>query len=96
MAFYYFSDKAEDDLYDIWLYRSQQGGPDKADALLDTIQATCQTLADSPDIGTSRDYTPPGVLAFPKNDYMIFYQKAGDDIQIIRVFHGRQDIENLL
>jgi len=96
MALYYFSKQAEEDLYDIWLYRAQYANPDNADTLLDTIQSTCQTLADSPDIGTPRDYTPPEVLAFPKNDFMIFYQKAGDTIQIIRVFHGRQDIENLL
>ena len=89
------SRQARLDLFALWQYRAERRGADNADELLDTLETTFQTLADMPDIGSPRDYTPPGCLAFPKDGYMVFYRKEGEDIQIVRVFHGKQDIENI-
>jgi plasmid stabilization system protein ParE len=101
LATLYFSDEAEADLFEHWEYQVGQAGPDSADRLIDTLKATCETIAGSPNIGTPREYTPARVLAFPKNDYMIFYRQSGSDVavrravEIIRIIYGRRHMPRI-
>jgi toxin ParE1/3/4 len=50
--------QAETDLDDIWWYIAQDN-PDAADRFLDKIEERCQTLAQFPNIGLSRDELLP-------------------------------------
>lgn len=96
MSNYHESSKARRDLHRIYNYIADESSESRADKYLKKLEKTMQTLADSPDMGSPRDYTPPGVLAFPKDDYMIFYRKQGPTVEIYRVLHSARDIENLL
>lgn len=96
MATLYFSDEAEADLFEHWEYQVGQAGPDSADRLIDTLKVTCEAIAGNPKIGTTRDYAPANILAFPKNDYMIFYRLAGSDIiEILRIVHGSRHMSRI-
>ena len=44
-------------------------------------------------MGRRRDDLRPGLRSFPVGAYVAFYQIVGDVVEIVRVFHGRRDIE---
>ena len=96
MSKYKLTPKARRDLSSIYNYIADESSDSRADNYLRKLKGTLQTLADSPGMGTPRDYTPPGVLAFPKDSYMIFYLKQAPDVEIVRVLHAARDLENLL
>ncbi|MEO0332715.1 MAG: type II toxin-antitoxin system RelE/ParE family toxin [Bacteroidota bacterium] len=89
------SAKARNDLKDIFNYIADNSSESRATKLLKQLEHTMQQLADSPGMGTDRSYLAPRLLGFPSGKYIIFYQISGDDIQIVRVLHGRRDIENI-
>ncbi|MEM9834053.1 MAG: type II toxin-antitoxin system RelE/ParE family toxin [Bacteroidota bacterium] len=95
MGNYTTSAAAERDLREIFRYIAREKSRTRARSFLRSLETTMQRLADSPGIGSDRSYLAPDLLGFPKGKYIIFYQKKGDDIQIVRVLHGRRDIENL-
>jgi toxin ParE1/3/4 len=86
--------QAEADLIEIWTYIAQES-PARADRLLDEIDEKSQTLAQSPFIGKARDELGPHIRSFPIGNYVLFYQRIKDGIEIIRVLHGARDIEAL-
>lgn len=53
-------------------------------------------LADHPDAGRRRDVLRPGVRSFPHAGFVIFYRRATDNVQIIRVVHGGRDMRKLV
>jgi toxin ParE1/3/4 len=44
-------------------------------------------------MGRSRDDLRPGLRSFPVGQHVIIYTIEDEDVEILRVFHGRQDIE---
>ena len=96
MAEYIISHKADRDLVDIFKYIARQSTRSRAKSYVRKLEKTIKTLSESPELGTPRDYTPLGVLAFPKDDYIIFYWKRSPSIEVIRILHAARDLENLL
>ena len=47
-------------------------------------------------MGRSRDDLRPGLRSFTVGEYVIFYIIEHEDVEILRVLHGRQDIEGQL
>lgn len=48
-------------------------------------------------MGRSRDEDlHPGIRTFPVGEYVIAYRIEADDVRILRVLRGSQDIEALL
>jgi toxin ParE1/3/4 len=82
---------AEQDLDEIWWYIAQDN-PDAADRLLDKIEASCQTLAEFPPMGLSRDELYPGPCSLPVGKYLIFYVPVAGGIEVVRVLSGLRDI----
>jgi toxin ParE1/3/4 len=82
-----FSPQARDDLRDIFLYISGDN-PDAARSLLQRIRSRITDLKDSPHIG--RPGRVPGTreLVIPGTAYIAPYQVSGDQLQILRVYHG--------
>jgi toxin ParE1/3/4 len=87
--------EAENDLEEIWWYIAQDS-PNNADRFLDRIQERCLSLADFPQMGTSRDELKAGLRSQPVGNYLIFYFPLDDGVNIVRVLHGSRDIGNLL
>lgn len=86
--------KARQDLVDIWLNRAADD-PEAADALLDLIEAKCALLAEYPFMGPARDDIRPGLRYSVVLEYLILYRVGEQGVEIVRVVHGRRDLQHL-
>ena len=82
------------DLQEIWVYVAERS-PQAANRLIDTFNAKCQALAESPGIGMKRDDLLMGLRSFPVGNYLVFYRQIEEGISIERVIHGARQIEDL-
>jgi toxin ParE1/3/4 len=91
------SPQAETDLDDIWLYVARQSVDIAiANHLIDSITDRFFLLARSPHMGRARDEDlGRGVRSFAVGEYVILYCIDGGDVLILRVIHGRRDLEAL-
>lgn len=93
MGVYRISDDAATDLANLTDGMVERGANlDSADRFIDGLLKSFQDLADFPEVGTSRDYLPVEVLAFPHRNQMIFYRKTAEGIEIARVLYGGSDL----
>lgn len=88
---------AELDLDDIWLYVARESGSiEIADRLIDAINNRFLVLAGFPYIGRSREEDiGPGYRSVAVGEYVIVYCVADEDALILRVVHGRRDLDAL-
>ncbi|MBV9158534.1 MAG: type II toxin-antitoxin system RelE/ParE family toxin [Acidobacteriaceae bacterium] len=91
------STRAEADLDDIWLYVAKESGNiEIANRLIDTISDRFFVLAGFPYIGRARDDDfGPGCRSVSVGEYVIVYCVENDDALILRVVHGRRDLDAL-
>ncbi len=83
---------ADDDLFDIWLFVSQDNEA-AATKVLTKIKKTLERLARQPRGGRDRSELMRGLRSFACRPYVVFYRVLGDDIELVRVIHGARDIE---
>jgi toxin ParE1/3/4 len=86
------SPQAEIDLTSIWDYIAVDNVK-AADALLDRIEELFEMLAQTPLAGRARNELAMKLRSFPVGNYVIFYIPLPDGIEVVRVMHGRQDID---
>lgn len=89
--------RASDDLDDIWSYVADQSGSfEIADRLIHSITDRFFLLADFPQLGRSRaEDLGVGMRSHVVGDYVIIYSIDGGDVLILRVVHGRRDLESI-
>jgi toxin ParE1/3/4 len=64
--------------------------------VVDSITDRFSLLSSQPYLGRCRDHDiGPGSRSFPVGEYVIVYCLEGEDVLILRVAHGRRDIESL-
>lgn len=85
-----FSPAAETDIDGIWDYSAENWGPDQADRYTDEIRDACLALAHEQKHGRSVDVRP-GYLRLSTGSHVIYYRDHGDQLDVIRVLHGRMD-----
>jgi toxin ParE1/3/4 len=76
----------------IWLHVARDSEA-AADRLLDRIEARWRQLATYPFLGAPRDDIAPGIRHLVVGDYLTLYRVDDDAIEIIRVLHGKRNIE---
>jgi toxin ParE1/3/4 len=82
------------DLDDIWSYiYKESSNAVAADNVVDAIVERFHLLSQYPRIGRVRDDLRPGLRSFPVGQYVILYVIDDEDVGIVHVFHGRQDID---
>lgn len=89
---------AETDLDQIWLHIARNSSNiDIANRVVDSITDRFSFLANFPYAGRARD-ADFGIRcrSFPVGDYVIVYQVDDDEIVVLRVFHGKRDLESEL
>ena len=75
--------------------------PGAADRFFEAIDQTLQLLAEMPEMGAARIYRDPAleglrmhpVRGFPQ--HLLFYLPLADGIELVRVLHGKRNIERL-
>jgi toxin ParE1/3/4 len=95
MASYRLTNKAVEDLNQIWEYSFDTWSEEQANYYYQTLISVCEDLAENPRIGRTYDSILPGLLGFIANKHIIFYRVIDAGlIEIARILHGRLDINN--
>ena len=87
---YALSPLAEIDLEEIWFYSFQTWSLDQADGYLRDLVATFEGLASGSKRGRAVDVRSD-YLKCLAGSHMIYFRDRGDQIEVIRVLHQRQD-----
>lgn len=95
MKRYHVAHPAKMDLRTIRRCVARKGGLDRADSLLDQIEARFRTLAAHPSAGRARFELGTNLRGWPVESYLILYRASEAGIEIVRILHGRRDIRAL-
>lgn len=85
------SREAAADLNGIVDYTVERWGKSQARVYVDALQGRLTELAHQPQLGRKRDELAEGLLSFPFESHVIFYQHAAFGITVVRILHKRQD-----
>ncbi len=93
---------ARDDILRQYQYYVTEGALDAAARFLDAVDDSVAHLSQMPETGAPRSSINPalsGLRMWPVKgfeDIRIYYLIQSDEMRIIRVLHGRRDIQNIL
>lgn len=89
------SNKAVEDLADIWNYTYDEWSEKQADIYYEYLLNTCQELANEPKLGKKYSEIQSNLLGYLASRHIIFYQTISKiEIEIIRILHGSMDLKN--
>jgi len=86
--------RAERDLDDIWFHIAMDNQT-AADRLLDAFMTRARLVATQPNMGYARPELAPELRSFSVGQYVIFYNPLPDGIELVRVRHGKRDLNSL-
>ena len=86
---------AQIDLEEIWDYTDESWGPEQAEGYLRELQKAIERIAVNPLIGKACDEIRPGYRKLASGSHVLFY-RVDDVVNIIRVLHGRMDVDRNL
>jgi toxin ParE1/3/4 len=92
---HYLAPEAAAELDHFWYYIARESGSvERADRVVDSITERFYLLSTYPRLGRERPDLRPGLRSFYAGDYVIIYRIEGaDDVLVLHVLHGRQDIQ---
>lgn len=97
MPFFTITNMAKADLKEIGRYTQEHWGREQRDQYLTMIDACFHQLAANPLTGKDCNEIRDGYRKLNVGSHVIFYrQTLTDNIEIVRVLHGRMDIETRL
>lgn len=95
MAKYHLTNKAVDDLSEIWIYTLEKWSEKQADKYYTSLLDFCGDLAKEPGIGKKYDDVYPDLLGYKVNQHIIFYRVISNkEIEVIRILHRKMDLKN--
>ena len=95
MANYIFTNKAVEDLSNIWNYSFDVWSEFQADKYYNMLLDTCQELADEKILGKSFKEINKDILGFKIGQHIIFYRRLkSSKIEIARILHNGMDLKN--
>jgi toxin ParE1/3/4 len=94
MAKYELTNKAVEDLADIWEYTLHKWSEKQADKYYNQVLQRCQDIADKPDLGKNYNGITKDLFGLKINKHIIFYRKRTDQpLEVTRVLHGQMDLK---
>jgi toxin ParE1/3/4 len=88
---YRFSEKAAEDLVDIWIYTDETWGEEQADRYQEEIFACCERVANG-STGLKPVRGMPGISSFRCRHHFLFFVGDGETTTFIAVFHERMEL----
>lgn len=85
--------EAEADILEIWLYIAEDSVVE-ADRWIDRLDERLAVWATQPKMGRARDELSPGIRSLPFGRYLVYFEPLPDGIDVVRVLHGAQDIDD--
>ena len=97
MAKFYLTNKAVEDLGEIWNYTIETWSENQAEIYYSLLIDSCQELANNPNQGKSYEVVERNVLGFKTGQHVIFYRIVTEkEIEVVRILHGMMDTKNHL
>ncbi len=94
MPKYKLTNKAVDDLSNIWDYTFNVWSEKQADKYYEILISTCQDIADNPVLGKSYQEITENLLGIKTNRHIIFYRTLNESyVEITRILHERMDLK---
>ncbi len=87
-----FTPQAQRDLDEIWRYSAKEWSDERADHYIRALIATCETVAQRPDIARRRDDVKLGYRAALSGSHIIFFKISGPSLIVVRILHQRMDV----
>ena len=95
MAKFSFTNRALDDLIEIWDYTVENWSENQAVKYYNLIIASCIDLANNPQLGKSYNIVSQNLLGYKCGEHIIFFQEiVKNEIEIARVLHGMMDLKS--
>ena len=95
MSKYRITNKAINDLEDIWSYTVDTWSERQADLYYEMLIGFCQHIADNPACGRSYVDIAEDLYGLIANKHIIFYRLVSQgEIEIVRILHGRMDLKS--
>jgi len=95
MAKFSFTNRALDDLIEIWDYTVENWSENQAEKYYNLIIASCLDLANNPKLGKSYNIVSQNLLGYKCGEHIIFFQEiVKNEIEIARVLHGMMDLKS--
>jgi toxin ParE1/3/4 len=94
--------QARQDILNQFIYLAGQGVPNVADRFIDAVDETIAQLSRKPRLGSSKKLKNPrlqGLRKWPVKGFdfiWIYYLLTVDTLRVIRVLHGKRDVERIL
>lgn len=94
MSGYRFTNKAVEDLTQIWNYTIIKWSENQADIYYNMLLENCQELSRKPGLGNDYSEITQNLLGIKAGRHIIFYRRIeGNKIEIIRILHGQMDLK---
>ena len=95
MARYRLTNKAVDDLTQIWNYTIDKWSETQADKYYQMLLDNFSEVANNPDLGKNYSGVFENLSGYRAGRHIIFYRRIGDDeIEIARILHEQMDLKN--
>ena len=95
MASYYFTNKAVEDLTQIWNYTFEEWSERQADKYYNELLNACKRIAKDSKLGKKYVKVIPGLFGLPINHHIIFFRRINPDfVEITRILHEKMDLRN--
>jgi toxin ParE1/3/4 len=94
MAKYRFTNKAIDDLNQIWDYTCEQWSDAQAEKYYQMIIEGCEDIAVSPRLGRNYSEIAQDLKGYKIGRHIIFYRKEElNELTVIRILHDQMDLK---
>lgn len=95
MAKYKLTNRAVEDLSNIWEYTFEVWSENQADKYYAMLISNCQEIANNPLLGKSYEGITQNLLGLRTNRHVIFYRVLNhNEVEITRILHERMDLES--
>ena len=92
---YRLTNKAVDDLTQIWNYTFDRWSESQADKYYQMLIDNFSEVASNPDLGKNYSVVTENLVGFRAGRHIIFYRRIEEnEIEIIRILHEMMDLKN--
>ena len=95
MSKFYLTNKANDDLDEIWEYTFDEWSEMQADKYYFVILECCQFISENQNSGKKYSEIDNNLFGYFINKHIIFYQKISEfKILVVRILHTKMDLKS--
>jgi toxin ParE1/3/4 len=91
-----YSEEAEEDLVETYVYIAEQDGLERAEAVDNRLRTACEKLADFPNRGSPNDELAPGLRSVPfERRATIYYRVTANTVDIMHIAWAGRDVARI-